>query len=306
MNTSSSSRITRRGFLTQAAALSLTAAALPQSRTSEAAPPPRLPAPQYTLSVNLELMFPGDMPFDQRLQIVVDAGAKAYSFWGHEGKPLDKMRAIQDKSGIACASIIGPTKTGWGAGLTKTGEEKAFLDDFADSIKVAKRLGAENLITFVGVTQPDIPWQTQHDQIVTGLKAAGDLAGAAGVYATLEPLNGVENAQMAIITSARAYEIAKEVNHERVKVDFDLYHRQLGEGNLLDTLKDGIAKGYVRFVEVGDVPGRFEPGTGEVNYPRIFQVLREIGYAGYIGMEHRTTTTPKEAFDKVKALAGLA
>ncbi|MCW3059237.1 MAG: hydroxypyruvate isomerase [Capsulimonas sp.] len=298
-----SAQTTRRGFLTQAAALSLTAAGLSLPQVGEAAP--AAPPPKYTLSVNLELMFPGDMPYEQRLQIAVDAGAKAYSFWGHEGKPLEKMRAIQDKSGIKCASIIGPTKTGWGTGLTKTGEEKAFLDDFAESVKVAKTLGAENLITFVGATQPDIPWRTQQDQIVAGLRKAGDLAGTAGVYATLEPLNGVENGQMAMITSARAYEIAKETSHERVKVDFDLYHRQLGEGNLLDTLKEGIAKGYVRFVEVGDVPGRFEPGTGEVNYPRIFQVLREVGYAGYIGMEHRTTNTPKEAFDKVKALAGL-
>jgi hypothetical protein len=113
MNPHLPTQTTRGGFLTQAAALSLTTAglSLPKTGATAASYPP---APKYTLSVNLELMFPGDMPFEQRLQIAVDAGAKAYSFWGHEGKPLEKMRAIQDRSGIKCASIIGPTKTGWG------------------------------------------------------------------------------------------------------------------------------------------------------------------------------------------------
>jgi len=294
---------TRRGFLTQAASLSLATVAAGSPAPAEAKDP--LPDPKYTLSINLELMFPGDMPFDQRLQIAADTGTKAYSFWGHSGRPLDKMQAIQDRHGLKCASIIGPTKTGFGPGLTRTGGEKDFQDDFSDSIMVAKRLGVENLITFVGVTQPDIPWKTQFDQIVAGLRKAGDLAGEAGVYAVLEPLNGVENGNMAMITSSRAYDIAREVNHPHVKVDFDMYHRQLGEGNLINTLKDGIAKGYVRFVEVGDVPGRFEPGTGETNYPQLFRVLREVGYTGYIGMEHRTTTTPAGAFRVVKALAGL-
>lgn len=304
MSADAISSTTRRGFLARAAVLSLTAATVSLPKSSEAKGDP-LPVPKYTLSLNLELMFPDSMPFDQRLQIAADAGAKAYSFWGHAGRPLDKMLAIQDKHGLKCASFIGPTQTGFGAGLTKTGGEKAFLDDFSDSVAVATRLGVENLITFVGVTQPDIPWDKQFAQIVAGLRKAGDIAGEAGVYAVLEPLNGVENADMAMITSARAYEIAREVNHPHVKVDFDMYHRQLGEGNLINTLKDGIAKGYVRFVEVGDVPGRFEPGTGETNYPQLFRVLREVGYDGYIGMEHRTTTTPEGAFKAVKALAGL-
>jgi hydroxypyruvate isomerase len=251
-------------------------------------------------------MFPDAMPFDQRLQIAADAGTKAYSFWGFAGRPLDKMQAIQEKYGLRCASITGANKTGWGTGLTRTGHEKEFLDDFSEAVAVARRLGTENLITFVGVTQPDIPWETQYAQIVAGLKKAGDIAGEAGVCLTLEPLNGVESPQMAMITSGRAFGIVRDVAHPHVKVDFDLYHRQLGEGNLVNTLKEGLTKGYVRFVEVGDVPGRFEPGTGEANYVKLFRTLRELGYSGYIGLEHRTTTTPKGAYEAVKALAGLA
>ncbi len=296
----------RRRFLAGAATLPLVLAAGERHAEATAAPPETtLPSPKYTLSVNLEMMFPREMSFPERLQRVADEGAKAYSFWAFGGKDLDKMRAIQDRYKMTCASITGANKTGWNTGLTKTGYEKEFLTDFSEAVAVAKKMGVPNLITFVGAIQKDVAPETQHAQIVTGLKKAGDIAGAAGVFLTLEPLNAVESPQMSVNTTVYAYKIIAEVAHPHVKVDFDLYHRQLGEGNLINTLKTGLEKGYVTFVEVGDVPGRFEPGTGEVDYARIFRVLREMNYAGYVGMEHRAQLTYKEAIARVRRLAGV-
>src|SRR5262249_55225392 len=156
-------------------------------------------------------------------------------------------------------------------GLTKTGAEQEFLDDFEGACHVAKRFGAENLITFVGAVQKDIPWETQHSQIIAGLKKAGTIAERYGVFLVLEPLNRIESPQMSMITSADAFQFATEAAHPHVKVDFDIYHRQLGEGNLLNTLSAGLKQGLIRFVEVGDVPGRKEPGSGEINYANIFR-----------------------------------
>lgn len=299
-------KTTRRQLLGGAAAAALPAVPLLVSpaRSAMAAAAPELPAPKYTLSVNLEIMFPKGMPFEERLEIAGKTGAKAYSFWSFASKDLKKLRAMQDKYGMKCGSITGANKTGWGNGLTKTGFEKEFLSDFSEAIAAAKTVGAVNLITFVGKEQTDIPWYIQESQIVSGLKKAGDLAAASGVFLTLEPLNAVESPQMSVNHTARAYRLMELVAHPHVKVDFDLYHRQLGEGNLLNTMKNGIEKGHVTFVEVGDVPGRFEPGTGEVDYSRVFRVLREIGYAGYIGMEHRASKTAEEAIRAVHAMAG--
>lgn len=294
-----SSMTTRRTFLTGATALPLALAGAAPTEKDAA------PAPKYTLSVNLELMFPREMPFPERVALVAREGGKAYSFWDYRNKDLDKMLAVQEKRGLRCGSITGANRTGWNTGLTKTGEEKAFLDDFAGAVAVAKRFGVPNLITFVGALQPDIPWETQRAQIIAGLKRAGDIAGEAGVFLTLEPLNNVESPQISVNTTERAYGIIRDVGHPHVKVDFDMYHRQLGEGNLVNTLKDGLGKGYVTFVEVGDVPGRFEPGTGETNYAHLFRVLREAGYAGFVGMEHRSTSTPAHAIATVRRLAGL-
>ncbi|WP_197491223.1 TIM barrel protein [Planctomyces sp. SH-PL62] len=265
-----------------------------------------LPPPRYTLAMNIEIMFPGGMPHAQRIAEVAGCGAKHYGFWDYVGKDLDAMLEAQHKHGLTCVSMTGAPKTGWSTGLTKSGEEAAFLEDFEGACAAARRFGAENLITFVGRIQPEIPWETQRAQIIAGLKKAGPIAEKYGVYLTLEPLNRVESPQMAMITARDAFDFAAEAGHPRVKVDFDIYHRQLGEGNVTSMLTEGLQAGHIHFVEVGAVPGRKEPGTGELDYRFVFNRLRQLGYSGAIGMEHGTTQTPQYAWETVRRLAGLA
>jgi hydroxypyruvate isomerase len=295
---------TRRRLLETALAAPL---ALPLVRNTAAAAEAEaeLPAPKYTLSANLELMFPRSMPHAQRIELIAAQGLRAFSFWGIGGKDVDAMLAAQKRTGLACGSITGNGKTGWNTGLTKTGYEEAFLKDFLDHIEVAKRFNVKNLICFVGETQKDIPLEVQHRQIIDGLRKAGDLSAKHGVYFCLEPLSSVESPQMSVLTAKHGFKIVEEVNHPHVRLDFDMYHLQLSEGNLINNLRLGLRKGWIRFVEIGDVPGRKEPGTGETNYANIFKVLREEKFADFIGMEHGTSSTPEHAIQVVKKVAGL-
>jgi len=294
-----------RRRLLQSAAVAPLALAGATAPTSPARAADGLPAPKFTLSANLEIMFRRDMPHAERIDLIAAQGYKAFSFWGAGGKDLDAMVRAQKRHGLKCGSITGNGKTGWGTGLTKTGFEQAFLDDIAEHIETAKKFGTQNLISFVGATQKEIPWEVQYKQIISGLKKAGDLAEKHDVFVVLEPLNPVESPQMSVLTAQAGFKILQEVNHPRVKLDFDMYHLQLGEGNLINNLKFGWQKGLIKFVEIGDVPGRKEPGTGEVNYANIFKTLREIGYDGFVGLEHGTSSTPEHAMDVVKRLAGL-
>jgi hydroxypyruvate isomerase len=278
------------------------AAAGVREEVMEEEPPP----PRYTLAMNIEIMFPGEMPLERRIAEVAGCGARHYGFWDYPARNLDAMLEAQHKHGLTCVSMTGAPKTGRSTGLTKSGEEAAFLDDFEGACDVARRFGAENLITFVGLVQPDIPWETQRAQIIAGLKKAGPIAEKHGVYLTLEPLNRVESPQMSMITARDAFDFAAEAGHPRVKVDFDIYHRQLGEGNVTSMLTEGLQAGLIHFVEVGAVPGRKEPGTGELDYRFVFDRLRRLGYSGAIGMEHGTTRTPRYAWDAVRRIAGLA
>jgi hydroxypyruvate isomerase len=290
--------LSRRSFLgTAAGALGAAGLRAPQA--------PGLPEPRYVLSCNLELMFPRDLPHERRLELIASEGLKAYSFWNPRGKDLEALARTAARLGLTCGSISGTSRTGWSTGLTRTGAEAAFLEDIEEHAQAAVRVGARNLVCFVGQVQKDIPWEIQERQIVEGLRRAGDRAEKYDVYLCLEPLNPVESPQMSVLSAREGFRIIAAVNHPRVRIDFDLYHLQLGEGNLINNLRRGLGQGWIRFVEIGDVPGRREPGTGEVNYANIFRVLRELGYAGFVGLEHGTSSTPEHAMRAVRSVAGV-
>jgi hydroxypyruvate isomerase len=260
-------------------------------------------APAYTVSVNIEIMFPREMPRSKRMEAVASQGMKAFSFWSVTADEESDMLAVQKRTGLKCASIAGSGRIGWTTGLTKTGFETAYLDIITQNCQLAKRFGGPDLIVFAGEVHKDVPWETQYAQIIRGLRKAGDIAQKYGVYVCLEPLNHVESPQMSVLTAEDGFKIVSEVNHPRVKLDFDMYHLQLSEGNLTNNLRLGLAKGWIHLVQIGDVPGRKEPGTGEVNYANMFRTLREAKYGGYVDMEHGTTSTPEHAIDAVRQLA---
>jgi hydroxypyruvate isomerase len=297
--------LTRRQVLAAAAAAPLATAvgSRPSAAQMPAAGTP--PPPKFTLAANLEIMFPRAMPHAERIERVAAAGYKAFGFWGSAGKDIPAMMAAQQRTGLACASITGTNATGWNTGLTATGQYDAFEKDYLSAIETAKKFNVKNMISFLGETQPAIPLDVQHKQIVEGLKRIGDIAAKNDVYFCLEPLNSVESPKMSVLTAKHGFRIIEDVNHPHVRLDFDMYHLQLSEGNLINNLRQGLRKGWIRFVEVGDVPGRREPGTGETNYVNIFKVLREEGFADFVGLEHGTTSTPEHAMQVVKTMAGV-
>ncbi len=296
--------LTRRELLTAAAASPL---AFSESAATQAITTPGpVPPPKYTLSANIELMFPKDMPHADRIRRIADAGLKAFSFWGPAGKDLAAMSKVQQLTGLACGSISGNPTTGWSTGLTRTGHEAEFVKDFLAHVEIAKRFGVKNLISFVGETQTDVPPALQHRQCVEGLKRLGDIIAKHDVYFCLEPLNVVEYPRMSVLTATHGFRILEEVNHPNIRMDYDMHQTQMGEGNIINNLRKGLRSRIIRFVEVGDVPGRLEPGTGEMHYENLFRVLREEGYADFIGMEHGTSSTPEHAMEVVRRVSGLS
>jgi hydroxypyruvate isomerase len=261
-------------------------------------------APPYTVSINIEIMFPRSMPRAERVQVVAAQGFKAYSFWNATEEELDALLKVQERTGIKCASISGTGRVGGSTGLTRPGQEQAYLDEVAARVKIAARLGGAQPIIFVGKMQPDVPWETQRSQIVSGLRKAGDIAKEYGVTLVMEPLS-TEPGQirMALDTAAVAFPAIDEVAHANVKVCFDMYHLQLMEGNITAHLRQGLSKGWIGLVQIGEVPGRKEPGTGEIDYAYMFRVLREMKYRGYVDTEMGTTTTPEAAMELARAMS---
>jgi hydroxypyruvate isomerase len=260
-------------------------------------------APPYTLSINIEIMFPRTMPRAERIEIVAAHGFKAYSFWSATEEERDAMLKVQQRTGLKCASISGTASAGRSTGLTKPGLEQAYLDEVRERAKIAAAFGGAQPIVFVGEVQSDVPWETQRSQIVSGLRKAGDIAKEEGVVLVMEPLStAAGHTRMAIDTAAVAFPVIDEVAHRNVKVCFDMYHLQLMEGNIASHLRQGLSKGWIGLVQIGEVPGRKEPGTGEIDYAYILRVLRELEYKGYLDTEMGTSTTPEAAMELTRKM----
>ena len=261
-------------------------------------------APPYTVSINIEIMFPRTMTRAQRIEIVAAQGFKAYSFWSATDEEQDAMLKVQERTGVKCASLSATGRVGGSTGLTKPGQEQAYLDEVTERVKIAAKMGGAQPIIFVGKTQPDVPWETQRAQIVSGLRKAGDIAKERGVVLVLEPLaTGAGQVRMALDTAALAFPVIEEVAHPNVKVCFDMYHLQLMEGNIATHLRQGLSKGWIGLVQIGEVPGRKEPGTGEIDYGYIFRILRELNYKGYVDTEMGTSTTPEAAMQLTRKMS---
>jgi hydroxypyruvate isomerase len=120
--------------------------------------------------------------------------------------------------------------------------------------------------------------------IFEGLKQAADLAKAANITLLLEPLNTkVDHPGYTLSHSAQAFEIIRRIGSPHLKVLYDVYHMQIMEGDLIATLTANLSE--IGHIHVADVPGRHEPGTGEINYVNIARMLRTAGYDGGIGLE---------------------
>ncbi len=286
----------RRELLRVGAALPL---AFATSEPAAAASPP-----PYTISINIEIMFPRAMSRGDRIRAVAANGFKAYSFWTAPPEERAAMVKAQHDTGLTCVSLVGTGNAGGTTGFTRPGAQDALLAEFRERIEIAKEFGTPDLISFVGQLQNDVRWETQRAGIVDGLRRAGDLAAAANVAIVVEPLSvNPGQPRRALDRAEDCFPVIEDVKHPHVKVCFDLYHLQRTEGNLVVNLRTGLEKKLIKVVQIGDNPGRLEPGTGEINYPFIFKELRRLGYSGYLDTEMGTSRTPEYAMDLVRRMA---
>ena len=292
--------VNRRELLLAGASLPL---ALTTGASEAGAAVSRTPPP-YTFSINIEIMFPRTMSRADRIKAVAANGFKAYSFWSAAPDDRAAMVKAQQATGLTCVSLVGTGNAGGTTGFTRPGAQDALLAEFRERIQIAKEFGTPDLISFVGQLQTDVPWESQRAGVVDGLKRAGDLAAAANVSIVVEPLSVNPGQPRRVLDRAvECFPVIKDVNHPNVKVCFDLYHLQRTEGNLVVNLRTGLEQKLIKIVQIGDNPGRLEPGTGEINYAFIFKELRRLGYSGYLDTEMGTSKTPEYAMDLVRRMA---
>jgi hydroxypyruvate isomerase len=227
----------------------------------------------------------------------------AAEIWDWTTKDLDELAGLAE-SGVRFTSMTGYVD---GELVDPYGAE-ALLASAALSIEASRRLGAPNLnLHGTGLDGDGLP--VRPVEVVTGpmwvsavetLVQVAELGERAGVVFTLENLNTeVDHPGTPFARAADTRSLVAAVGSPHLRMNLDLYHAQIGEGNLIELVqRAGDAIGEI---QVADVPGRCEPGTGEINYPALAAALRAMGYSGVVGLEGWATGDPKVALDAFRA-----
>jgi len=162
-----------------------------------------------------------------------------------------------------------------------------FVAELKGFVPTVQRLGCAQIILLSGRRIEGATAGVQRMASIETLKRAADILSAAGLTGVIEPIDRLENPSIYLDGVTEAFAIVRAVGSPRIKVLYDLYHEQRGMGNLIEKLEKNIDE--VGLIHVADVPGRHEPGTGEVNFGNVYRALARLKYSGMIAMEFYPT-----------------
>jgi hydroxypyruvate isomerase len=172
----------------------------------------------------------------------------------------------------------------WKVSLT-TGKQE-FLDTFLktcrESVEVAKRVNAKWMTVVPGYFDRTLQMGVQTGNVIEALKRGSEILEPHGLTMVLEPLS--DNPDLFLRHADQSYMICKAVGSPSCKILYDIYHMQRNEGNLIATMEKTWSE--IAYIQIGDNPGRKEPGTGEIHYGNVFKYIDTKGFKGVMGMEH--------------------
>ena len=230
-----------------------------------------------------------------QLKYMHDQGFRSLEDNGMMSRPVDVQEKIGkelNRLGMRMGVFVIDGGDSWKTSLT-TGK-KEFTDNFVatcqKAVEVAKRCNAKWATFVPGYFERKLPIDIQGGHVIEALRLGTKILEPAGLTMVLEPLS--DNPDLFLRTSNQAYMVCKAINSPSCKILFDIYHMQRNEGDLIVNID--AAWDEIGYIQIGDNPGRNEPGTGEVNYKNIFQHLHKKGYTGILGMEHGKSKDGKE------------
>lgn len=252
----------------------------------------------YRLAACAEMLFL-DLPIVDRVRRIHERGFLV-EIWDWSAKDLSALAATGAEFSSMTGYLRGNFTTESGrAELIATAKESLLAAEIIDSPRLnlhGTGLGEGGIPILSGVSVTGEDWIRAADT----LRELGDLGAAAGRTFVLENLNlAVDHPGTPFARAADTLALVRATDHPNVRMNLDLYHAQIGEGNLVELVREALP--WIGEIQVADVPGRCEPGTGEIRYEAVAAALREIGYAGVIGMEAWASGDPDAALDAFSA-----
>ena len=245
-------------------------------------------------AANLTMMF-NEVDFLDRF-----AAAAAAGFAGVEylfPYPYEKDRLAEELAANDLTQVLHNLPAGdWAEGERgiaifpdRVGE---FQDGVGQAIEYAKLLDCAQLNCLAGVAAGDKDPDSLKTTLVENLRFASDKLAAEGISLLIEPINTRDIPGFYLNRTSQAPDIIDRVGSDNLFVQYDIYHMQIMEGDLATTIENNLER--IRHIQLADNPGRHEPGTGEINYPYLFEFLDRVGYGGWIGCEYKPATTTEQ------------
>ncbi|HEY1147534.1 MAG TPA: hydroxypyruvate isomerase [Pseudoduganella sp.] len=257
--------------------------------------------PKY--AANLTMLY-NDVPFLDRFAAAAQSGFKGVEFlFPYVFEPQQIQEKLEE---FQLEMVLHNLPAGrWEAGERgiachpdRVGE---FEEGVLSAVRYAKVLGTQRINCLVGIQPAKVERAEAQATLVRNLKFAASALKDAGVPLLIEPINTYDIPGFFLSGTRQGLELIEEVGSDNLFLQYDIYHMQRMEGELANTIRNH--KSVIKHIQLADNPGRFEPGTGEINYRYLLKLLDEIGYDGWVGCEYKPQTTTAEGLGWRQQLA---
>ena len=243
---------------------------------------------------NVSILFK-ESPFLERFERAAAAGFPAVEFWWPAGEPLDEVESAIKDAGLQVALFnfdAGDMAAGDRGMLSDPDRAHRFRENVPVALDLARRLGCERMNALVGLERSPAEREARLRLAAENVRWAADQAAPHGIDITIEAVNTFENGPYLVHTTRQSAAFIDTVDRPNVRIQWDAYHMQRMEGNLVATVTEFLPR--IGHIQIADSPGRGEPGTGEINFPFVLDAIEELGYEGWIGLEYNPTTQTTE------------
>jgi hydroxypyruvate isomerase len=259
--------------------------------------------PGVRFSANLSFLLK-DAPFAERFARARDAGFTGVEFMWPGAEEVAAVERAVTETGLEVALFnfdAGDMAAGDRGLLSDPARARRFRENVPVALELAAKIGCTRLNALVGVRLPELELEAQLELARQNVAWAAERAQVQGASIMIEAVNTFDNGPYLLDTTANAVKFLDAVRTDNVALQYDVYHMQRMEGNLSDTISQALPR--IGHVQIADPPRRTEPGTGEINYGYILDLLERSGYTGWVGLEYNPSTpTTEESLGWIKEL----
>ena len=251
-------------------------------------------------AANLNMLYQ-EYPLLERIERAGNAGFTGVEILYPYGEDVEAIKATLDSRGVELvlfnvpAGNVAAGDRGFANDPRRVDEYRAAVDL---ALAVQKILPAPRFNSIVGRRLSDIPISVQFETVRENLGYAATATEKQGVTLCLEPLNAKDTPDFLVPTSTQMLALIEEVGHPNLRLQYDFYHQQRMEGNLIAFFADHI--GQIGHIQIADSPDRHEPGTGEINFDYVFDQIDALGYDGWVSLEYIPSSTTEASLGWLK------